>query len=264
MRVPVAPPASPVAITGCAERLEHARDVDALAARHRRLLDGAVAAAEPEVRHRERLVDRRVERDGDDHAASGSSRARRRPRRTARAAPRQQDRTAQHDATASRSAIGLREPVLGALRRGRPPGRRPRRPAARVATRLPSGEHLDARRAAGRARIGPVDLVRRRATAATCAVPAAAHDRGATVRAGHELELGAAAVADRARAERPRPRATGADALVARERPAQQRERVGVARGVARRRRARRETSLTPLRRPSRPARSRPAACGRS
>ena len=76
MRVPVAPPASPVAITGVAERLEHARDVDALAARHRRLLDGAVAAPEPEVRHRQRLVDGRVERDGDDHAAPAFSRAR--------------------------------------------------------------------------------------------------------------------------------------------------------------------------------------------
>ena len=54
---------------GRAERLEHAGDVDALAARHRRLLDRPVAAAEPEVGHRQGLVDGRVERDGDDHAA---------------------------------------------------------------------------------------------------------------------------------------------------------------------------------------------------
>ena len=59
-----------------AERLEHARDVDALAARHRRLLHRAVAAPEPEVRHGERLVDGRVEGDRDDHAVRASSRAR--------------------------------------------------------------------------------------------------------------------------------------------------------------------------------------------
>ncbi len=70
IRVPVGPPARPVAITGRPERLEHPRDVDALAARHRGLLDRAVPAAEPEVRHRQRLVDGRVERDGDDHAAA--------------------------------------------------------------------------------------------------------------------------------------------------------------------------------------------------
>src|SRR4051794_39518895 len=62
---------------GRAERLEHPRDVDALAARHRRLLDGAMAPSEPEVRHGERLVDGRVERDGDDHAARASRLGRR-------------------------------------------------------------------------------------------------------------------------------------------------------------------------------------------
>ena len=67
MCVPVAPPAKPGRDHGLAERLQRARDVDALAARHRALFDGAVAAPEPEVRHRERLVDRRVERDRDDH-----------------------------------------------------------------------------------------------------------------------------------------------------------------------------------------------------
>ena len=69
MRVPVAPPARPGGDHRRAERLEHAGDVDALAARHRRLLDGPVAAAEPEVRAPTGLVDGRVERDGDDHAA---------------------------------------------------------------------------------------------------------------------------------------------------------------------------------------------------
>ena len=60
-----------------AERLEHAGDVDALAAGHRRLLHRAVAAAEPEVGHRQGLVDGRVERDGDDHAALAWRRRRR-------------------------------------------------------------------------------------------------------------------------------------------------------------------------------------------
>ena len=50
-----------------AERAQRAGDVHALAARHGGLLDGAVTAAEPEVRHRERLVDGGVEGDGDDH-----------------------------------------------------------------------------------------------------------------------------------------------------------------------------------------------------
>src|SRR4051812_11978685 len=64
-----------------AERLERARDVDALAARHRALLDRPVAAAEAEVGHAERPVDRRVQRDGDDHAASVPLRRRLRARR---------------------------------------------------------------------------------------------------------------------------------------------------------------------------------------
>src|SRR5205085_8575897 len=50
-----------------AECLQRARDVDALSARHRRLLNSAMAPAQPEAWDRERLVDRRVERDGDDH-----------------------------------------------------------------------------------------------------------------------------------------------------------------------------------------------------
>ena len=49
------------------EGLQRARDVHALAARARPLVHGAVAPSQPEVRHRQRLVDRRVERDRDDH-----------------------------------------------------------------------------------------------------------------------------------------------------------------------------------------------------
>ena len=52
-----------------AERLQRAGDVDALAAGHRARLDRAVAAAEPEVRHGDGPVDRRVEGDGEDHLA---------------------------------------------------------------------------------------------------------------------------------------------------------------------------------------------------
>ena len=51
-----------------AQRLQGPCHVHPLAARHRRLLHRAVAAAQAEVRDGERLVDRRVERDRDDHA----------------------------------------------------------------------------------------------------------------------------------------------------------------------------------------------------
>src|ERR687895_1163565 len=60
-----------------AERAEGARDVHPLAARHRRLLHGAVAPSEPEVRHGQRLVDRGVEGDGDDHRRTSRTRRRR-------------------------------------------------------------------------------------------------------------------------------------------------------------------------------------------
>ena len=75
MRVPVGPPANPVAITGSPERLQRPGHVHALAARHRGLLDGAVTAAEPEVGDGQRLVDRGVECDGDDHSICPSARA---------------------------------------------------------------------------------------------------------------------------------------------------------------------------------------------
>ena len=55
---------------GLSERLERTCDVDALAARHRALIDGSVTAPESKVRNGERLVDRRVERDRDDHRGS--------------------------------------------------------------------------------------------------------------------------------------------------------------------------------------------------
>src|SRR6185312_3221598 len=63
---------------GAPEQLDLARDVDALPAGHRRLRDRAMAAADAEVRHLERLVDRRVEGDRDDHDAVSIS-TRRRP-----------------------------------------------------------------------------------------------------------------------------------------------------------------------------------------
>src|SRR6266436_427019 len=50
-----------------AESLQRAGYVDALAARHRALIHRAMATAELEVGHGERLVDRRVQRDRDDH-----------------------------------------------------------------------------------------------------------------------------------------------------------------------------------------------------
>src|ERR1700682_372631 len=63
-----------------AELLQRPRDVDALAAGHRPLLDGAMAPPKPEVRHRERLVDRRVERDRNDHLGSVPTFQRAQPR----------------------------------------------------------------------------------------------------------------------------------------------------------------------------------------
>ncbi len=67
MRVPVGPAGDARRDHRLAERLQRARDVHALAARHRGLLDGPMAASDAEVRHRQRLVDRCIERDGDDH-----------------------------------------------------------------------------------------------------------------------------------------------------------------------------------------------------
>src|SRR5262249_31766899 len=52
---------------GLAQRLQRARDVDALAPGRGALLDRAMTPAKTEVRYRERLVDRRVKRDRDDH-----------------------------------------------------------------------------------------------------------------------------------------------------------------------------------------------------
>ena len=68
---PGRPPATPVAITA-AERLQRTRHVDALAACHRGLLDGPMAASDAEVRHRQCLVDRCIQRDGDDHSFPSS------------------------------------------------------------------------------------------------------------------------------------------------------------------------------------------------
>ena len=59
-----------------AERLQRARHVDALAARQAQRRVGAVAPAQLEVRHAHRAVERRVERDRDDHGTSSSTPAR--------------------------------------------------------------------------------------------------------------------------------------------------------------------------------------------
>ncbi len=68
-----------------AEPLDRPRDVDALTARHRRLVDRAVPAAGREVGDFERLVEGRVERDGDDHLEPAAAFARVRCRRNSTA-----------------------------------------------------------------------------------------------------------------------------------------------------------------------------------
>src|SRR3954464_12842609 len=85
IRVPVGPPAKPVAITGwpsvftARARLTPLpppaarRPTVGWRGRGRTRLDRAMAAAEPEVRQGERLVDRGVEGDGDDHATGASA-----------------------------------------------------------------------------------------------------------------------------------------------------------------------------------------------
>ena len=67
IRVPVRPPASPVATTGTSRIFSVARDVDALAAGEREHLARAVAEADLEHGHGQRAVERRVRRHGDDH-----------------------------------------------------------------------------------------------------------------------------------------------------------------------------------------------------
>src|SRR5206468_2846494 len=135
-----------------AERLERAGDVDALAARHRALLDRAVTAAEPEVRHGERSVDRGVERDGDDHAASVPLRRRLRARRRRVARRRISASWSVLPArTATRNSVrGLpkklvtRSPRLAAVTgacvsRGTRATARPRRTTTASPTRAPAG-----------------------------------------------------------------------------------------------------------------------------
>ena len=75
MRVPEAPPASPVAITGRPSSLQRPGDVDALAAGDRARLDRAVALAKAEVGDRDRSIDRCVEGDGEDHVRAPKSTA---------------------------------------------------------------------------------------------------------------------------------------------------------------------------------------------
>ena len=180
---------------GLPERLEHARDVDALAARHLGLLDRAVAAAEAEVRDRERLVDRRVERDGDDHAASGSPpREPRRPlepRRRTRASPTVPPSASEDD---EQQRPRAREAVLGAHRQARLRARRPRRHGERGELALAAADVdlAELLPAADRALDVAGD-----AQAAAAQALAAADDEAPRRVAHHEVELGAAAVADR-------------------------------------------------------------------
>ena len=241
IRVPVGPPAKPGRDHGLAERLERARDVDALAAGHRALLDGAVAAPEPEVRHRERLVDRRVEGDGDDHAMPVRCARRRRTARrrsnTSSRLPSASDGQHHHEQRRGRRS-----------RRTRWRERSPRRPRARVTTRQPrdvcrasarssvptrapagsgpSSSRGHARPAAGVTR-SPRRTTRRTVRVATSCGPRRRGGRARRVPT-------ALAVAD------------GGDPVVAREAVAQQRERVGVARRLARVAEHGAETTVTP------------------
>ena len=80
MRVPFAPPASPVATTGSASCLRRAGDVDALAPGLHAPLLAAMTLAELEVRDVEGLVEGGVRRDGHEHAGRRIPGATRRPR----------------------------------------------------------------------------------------------------------------------------------------------------------------------------------------
>src|SRR4051794_346572 len=131
-----------------AERLERARYVDALAARHGALLDGPVATPEPEVRHGERLVDGGVERDGDDHATplwrcARRPRSRRRrqrtntrrrvPSATAAAASTRNVTPSAEPARSTTDAAGTAAAVTSATRSTT----RPRQRSSTVPTRVP-------------------------------------------------------------------------------------------------------------------------------
>ena len=231
---------------GLAQRLQRPRHVHALAARHRGLLDRAVAAAEPEVRHGERLVDRGVEGDGDDHL---TSRSRTRTRRTVR-------RGREQDAEEEEHRQGEPEgrhipPALYPLRapsrrvtsghaadhRARPPAR------SRVPTRVP-------------ARSGPSSSSGRRHPAAHALDPrrtvSASWRRGTSSARSSRCSIAAA-----------RHRRAGlstSHAPEAVEPPAQQRERVVVARRLARlAEHDAHHPTASARSRPRPPARSRPA-----
>ena len=73
MRLPVAPPARPVAITGLPSSFSARATLTPLPPADGRRLDGAVAMAEPEVRDGDRAVDRRVQRDGENQLGSNLS-----------------------------------------------------------------------------------------------------------------------------------------------------------------------------------------------
>ena len=228
MRVPVGPPAKPVAITGWPSVLSVRATLTPLPPGIVRLLDRAVAAAEPEVRHRQRLVDRRVEGDGDDHAIRPCPSA----ARCGGAARRRHVSTSYRLQTASTASSSTSRTAAEASR----PARSAERAAPGPARAVTSGDAVDDPAAPAhhdrpdaRARgQRPLELVGRAVGASRDALAAPRDAR--TVRAGHERRrrssryFSAGAADDRAALR------TGASRVVAAQAVAQQRERVRVAR----------------------------------
>src|SRR5581483_2238793 len=133
---------------GLTERLERARHVHALSAGHRGLLDGPVAAAEPEVGDRERLVYRGVEGDRDDHLAELARCLRTTRRRSATSVQARTPRSAASTTSTPRSTEEMRlrrvgpgtfdSVTSGTLPATAPPARTSTRPALAPAGSGPS------------------------------------------------------------------------------------------------------------------------------
>ena len=218
MRVPVGPPATPVAITGWPSARRARGDVHALAAGHRGLLHGAVAPAEPEVGHGQRLVDGGVEGDGDDHRLT--SRTRRRRVSATRAAPSRMAMTSStvkgtpstDVSTLSVPASGTSDAVTRATRRTRSPSTNTVTEPTRVARRQRS-----------------LDLIGRADPAAHALVDAQRRAR----RPGRDESRALVEVLD-VRARHGAAVVEHADAPEACQPPAQQLQRVGVTGGLAR------------------------------
>ena len=228
MRVPVGAAGEARRDHRLAERLERARDVDPLAARHGGLLDRAMSAPKPEVGHREGLVDRRVEGDGDDHAIP-LERSWRRRRRTARRRRRTNWRLASASALRITTISVRLEEVVAALPARRPPRSplrvtsgtlaivRPRQRTSIVPTRDPAGS-------------GPSSSLRdvEHADGQALAAPCGAHDGARR----HELRaLVAVGELDAWRTASPLAHRPGA--VIAAQAVADERQRVLVARRLA-------------------------------